>query len=87
MTEPAQHDLPSRLQLFDEWFDARLRRPDGTAYSRRSKQQIAKAFRLPIVRVGHVRLIDPAAADARLLEHALHQDEPERPSRGRPRRV
>ena len=87
MTEPSKADQGPRLISFDEWFDARLRRPDGTAYSRRSRQQIAKKFKLPLVRVGHVRLIDPAAADARLLEYALHQDQPERLSRGRPRRV
>ena len=54
------------------------------AKSRRTQQDLAKRYRLPLIRVGYNVLIDPIAGDNRLRELAKHQ-EPEQRRLGRPR--
>jgi len=57
-----------------------------SAKSRRAQQNIAKRYRLPIIKIGNSVLIDPEAGDARLRELALHH-EPVQRRRGRPRTI
>ena len=77
-------DTTENLVEFRTWFDQRIHWPDGRPYSTRSRQMIARRYKLPVIEVGHARLIDPQAGDERLREHALFQGEPQ-PRRGRPR--
>jgi hypothetical protein len=57
---------------------------DGTPRGRRSAQKLAKAFNLPLIRVGDVVLIDPLIAAERLREAQLSERMPR--GRGRPRK-
>ena len=83
MTETDSAAAPSLVDYYREYAPARFRHPNGEPVRRRSQQLLAKRYRLPLIRIGNSCLIDPAAADRRLRELALHQ-EPER-RRGRPR--
>lgn len=75
----------SALVPFDDWFNARMKKPDGELYGKRAKQVIIKKFRLPVILVGWSRLIDPEAGDACLSQYAQYTTTPAK--RGRPRMV
>jgi hypothetical protein len=81
--EPAAPEIVD----FNQWFDATLRKPDGEPYSERQKRAIAKRYSLPVIKVGWVPKIDPAAANRRLAELARKPSEqPQRRGPGRPRK-
>ena len=71
------------LVPLDPWFDAHIRKPDGSIYSRRARQALVKRYRFPVIRIGWARLIDPIAAAECLRRLAMYQDT--FPKRGRPR--
>jgi hypothetical protein len=67
---------------------SRFRKNNGEPHKRRSLQIFAKKFDLPLIRAGNCTLIDPAAGDDRLREHA-HRPAAAEPlfrRRGRPPR-
>jgi hypothetical protein len=73
------------VPYYEEFIPRHFPLSGGKPRGRRSAQKIAKAFNLPLIRVGHVVLIDPEVAAHRLRETQLTPSrEPRRP--GRPRK-
>jgi hypothetical protein len=69
---------------FKVYAGERFKKPGGLPYGDRGLAQLIKKYRLPIIRIGWCKLIDPAAGDDRLREYTLHQEQ-RGPRRGRPR--
>src|SRR5436305_12827424 len=83
-------------RLFVPWFDERLRKPDGSAYAKRQRDNIKRKYQLPVIQIGQAELIIPEQGDARLAKFAglkpgtpeyieAMRPEPEPPRRGRGR--
>jgi hypothetical protein len=71
---------------YNTYAEERFKRPNGVPLKRRSKQILAKKFRLPLIKVGWTTLIDPEAGDERLRQYALEQlEKKEGAARGRGR--
>jgi hypothetical protein len=72
------------VDYYNDFVPRCLPRTDGAPRTRRSAQQLAKAFNFPLIRVGYTVLIDPVIAAERLREAQLSERAPRR--RGRPRK-
>jgi hypothetical protein len=77
-------DLDSPVP-FDDWFDAKVRKPSGEVYGHRQKLNFIKRYRLPVIKVGWATLIVPRAGNEQIAKYAMHQEPARR--RGRPRMV
>jgi hypothetical protein len=75
----AQH----KLEPFNDWYDARFRRPDGKPFRPRVKRRVAAKLGLPIVKIGWAELVDGELGD-RLIAAAAGLASPTH-RRGRPR--
>lgn len=84
MSDEAQ--VRGRIGQYKDWFNERFRKPDGSCYGDRARQNITRRIKPPIIKNGWSQLIDFDRGDDRLRELALHR-EPERRGRGRPRAI
>ena len=83
---PDETPVPGRRRgIYQDWFDSRFRKPDGTPYGTRARQAITKKLRPPITKIGWSQTIDFDDGDECLREWAKRQQQQEQPRRGRGR--
>jgi hypothetical protein len=82
-------DVPAasatQIAPFDEWFDSRVRKPDGSRYSKRARQKFKSERKPPIIRLGWSETVNIRTADAWLSSLAQNAPCEQQPRRGRPR--
>jgi hypothetical protein len=72
------------VPYYTQFVPEHLPKANGEPRGKRSAQQIAKRYNLPLIRLGYNTFIDPEKAAERLREAQLSDREPRRP--GRPRK-
>jgi hypothetical protein len=74
------------IPYYEEFVPEHFPLPNGKARGKRSAQQIAKEFNLPLIRVKQLTFIDPVLAAQRLREVAMTPSRETPRRRGRPRK-